>query len=157
MLTDQILTGSGLILGMLQMLFGYRHYDYRKCPTSFAFVGGKKLLNCSMSEGKKKIEQTSSKIDSTDHVFHSDDSVFACNNLQFIELTFSSPFRGIFLLMAILVSISFTCFRHVTQKKKKTATGLLSTMSEGKKFEKLKARFFFFLGTILAYRRTRRT
>ncbi len=23
---------------MLQVLFGYRHYDYRKCPTSFRFL-----------------------------------------------------------------------------------------------------------------------
>ncbi len=26
---------AGLILDMIEMLFGYRHYDYRKCPTSF--------------------------------------------------------------------------------------------------------------------------
>ncbi len=32
---DAVSQGSGLILDMLQMLFGYRHYDYRKCPTSF--------------------------------------------------------------------------------------------------------------------------
>ncbi len=40
-----------------------------------------------MSE-EKKVEQTSSKIDSSDHVFYSDDSVFTCyvtcNNLQYI-------------------------------------------------------------------------
>ena len=52
-----------------------------------------------MSEEKKKIEQTSFKINSIDHVFYSDDSVFAsyvtCNNLQFIKLTFSSTFLGI--------------------------------------------------------------
>ena len=65
-------------------------WKIKKKTYSFAFVGEKtpQLQNVG---GKKKIEQTSSKIDSTDHVFYSDDSVSACyvtcNNLQFIELS----------------------------------------------------------------------
>ena len=30
---------SGFILDMLQAFFGYRHYDYRKCPTSLPLRG----------------------------------------------------------------------------------------------------------------------
>ncbi len=76
---------------------------------------GKKTLQLQHVGGKKKVEQKSSKIDSTDHVFYSYDSVFACyvtcNNLQFIELTFSSPFLGIFYFnLGILVSISLPSF-----------------------------------------------
>ncbi len=39
LLIDQILKGSGLILDMLQMSFEYRHYEYRKCPTSLWKAG----------------------------------------------------------------------------------------------------------------------
>ncbi len=42
MLTDQILKSSKIAFNesivMLQMLFGYRHYGYRKCPTSLSIV-----------------------------------------------------------------------------------------------------------------------
>ncbi len=85
---------------------------------SFAFVGEKNSPITACRRKKKKIGQTSSKIDSTDHVFYSDDSVacyVTCNNLQFIELTFSSPLLGIFfILMGILVSIFLPSFRQVT-------------------------------------------
>ncbi len=54
---------------------------------------------------KTKTVQTSSKINFTDHVFYSDDIVFVwympCNNLQFIESTFSNTFQGIFYFIKI--------------------------------------------------------
>ena len=87
-----------------------------------------------MSEEKKKIEQTSSKIDSADHVFYSDDSVFVCyetcNNLQFIELTFSSPFLRILYFNGHSCFNFFQCVLLGMWHKKETVTGLLSTMSE---------------------------
>ncbi len=35
--SDHLLCESKLDLDMLQMLFGYRCYDYRRCPTSFMY------------------------------------------------------------------------------------------------------------------------
>ncbi len=50
--------GPGLIFDMLQMLFGYRHYDYRKCPTPLVvslygdFTKHGKLVNLLPFEGE---------------------------------------------------------------------------------------------------------
>ena len=73
----------------------------KKKTHSFGFVGDKKLFNYSMLEEKKqktKTVQTSSKINFTDHVFYSDDSVFVwcmtCNNHG---INFFKPFSWDFL------------------------------------------------------------
>ena len=87
---------------LLSRGLGHSHYILCSTNPDKGFSGlseeikkshlGKKLFNYS-------IEQTSLKIDCTDHVSCSDDSVFSawymtCNNLQFIVLTFSSLFLG---------------------------------------------------------------